>query len=189
VTSIVFASVTESMSLLYMCPITSTVLSEYLRNSSLSCLLVYDDLSKHAVSYRHLSLALLKPVGREAFPSDIFYLHSRLLERSCGLNLHEGYGSVACLPIIETLGNDLSAYVATNVISITDGQLYLDTVLFGHGFFPSISSEKSVSRVGAKSLDYWWRLVSFLLYTLLNEYKQELESVIRSTVFKVRKHR
>jgi len=111
------------------------------------------------------------------------------LERSCGLNLHEGYGSVACLPIIETLGNDLSAYVATNVISITDGQLYLDTVLFGHGFFPSISSEKSVSRVGAKSLDYWWRLVSFLLYTLLNEYKQELESVIRSTVFKVRKHR
>lgn len=142
------------MSLLYMCPITSTVLSEYLRNSGLTCLLVYDDLSKHAVSYRHLSLALLKPVGREAYPSDIFYLHSRVLERSCSLNLCYGYGSVACLPIIETLGNDLSAYVATNVISITDGQLYLDTVLFGHGYFPSVSSEKSVSRVGAKSLDY-----------------------------------
>lgn len=149
-----FASVTESMSLLFICPITSTVVSEFFRNSSLGCLLIYDDFSKHAVAYRHLSLSLLKPVGREAFPSDIFYLHSRILERSCGLSLYQGYGSIACLPIIETLSNDLSAYVATNVISITDGQLYLDTVLFGHGYFPSVSSEKSVSRVGAKSLDY-----------------------------------
>jgi F-type H+-transporting ATPase subunit alpha len=99
-------------------------------------------------------LSLLKPVGREAFPSDIFYLHSRILERSCGLNLANGFGAIACLPIIETLSNDFSAYVATNVISITDGQLYLDTVLFGHGIFPAISSDKSVSRVGAKSLDY-----------------------------------
>lgn len=184
-----FASVTESMSLLYMCPITATVICEYLRNLSFSSLLCYDDFSKHAVSYRHLSLALMKPVGREAFPSDIFYLHSRILERSCGLNLSQGYGSIACLPIIETLSNDLSAYVATNVISITDGQLYLDTVLFGHGIFPAISSDKSVSRVGAKSLDYMWRLISFSLYTLINEYKQELESLIKSSLYKVRKHR
>ena len=111
------------------------------------------------------------------------------LERSCGLNLASGYGSIACLPIIETLSNDLSAYVATNVISITDGQLYLDTVLFGHGIFPAISSDKSVSRVGAKSLDYLWRLISFSLYTLINEYRQELESLIKSSLFKVRKHR
>jgi len=139
IVTIVFASVTESMSLLYMCPITSTVVCEYIRNASLCCLLIYDDLSKHAVAYRHLSLALLKPVGREAYPSDVFYLHSRILERSCGLNLCYGLGAIACLPIIETLGNDLSAYVATNVISITDGQLYLDTILFGHGVFPAVS--------------------------------------------------
>jgi proton translocating ATP synthase F1 alpha subunit len=151
--TIVFASVVESMSLQYISPLSGTAFSEYYRNSGHHCIIVYDDLSKHAVSYRQLSLALRKPAGREAFPSDIFFLHARLLERSCCLNSSRGSGTLTCLPIIETLGNDLSAYVATNVISITDGQLYLDAILFGHGIFPAVSPEKSVSRVGAKSLD------------------------------------
>ena len=116
-------------------------------------LIIYDDLSKHAVSYRQLSLSLRKAAGREAFPSDIFYVHARLLERSCCLNYIKGSGTLTCLPIIETLSNDLSAFVTTNVISITDGQLYLDSVLFGSGVCPAISVEKSVSRVGGKSLD------------------------------------
>jgi proton translocating ATP synthase F1 alpha subunit len=150
---LVFASVVESMSLQYISPLSGTAIAEYFRNSGMHATIVYDDLSKHAVSYRQLSLALRKPAGREAFPSDIFYLHARLLERSCCLNFSRGGGTLTCLPIIETLSNDLSAYVATNVISITDGQLYLDAVLFGHGIFPAISIEKSVSRVGAKSLD------------------------------------
>jgi proton translocating ATP synthase F1 alpha subunit len=186
---LVFASVVESMSLQYISPLSGTAIAEYFRNSGMHATIVYDDLSKHAVSYRQLSLALRKPAGREAFPSDIFYLHARLLERSCCLNFSRGGGTLTCLPIIETLSNDLSAYVATNVISITDGQLYLDAVLFGHGIFPAISIEKSVSRVGAKSLDSFWRSISFRLYAMMNEYKQELDSVIKSALFKLRKHR
>jgi F0F1-type ATP synthase alpha subunit len=134
-------------------PLSSTSLAEILRDFSCTCILVYDDLSKHAMSYRQLSLSLRKPVGREAYPSDIFYLHARLLERSCCLSTRLGLGSIACLPVIETLNNDLSAYIATNVVSITDGQLYLDCVLFGFGIFPSVSIEKSVSRVGTRSVD------------------------------------
>lgn len=151
--TVVFASVTESMSLQYISPLSGTALAEFYRNNGRHAIIVYDDLSKHAVAYRQLSLALRKPAGREAFPSDIFFLHARLLERSCCLGLSRGGGTLTCLPIIETLGNDLSAFVATNVVSITDGQLYLDSVLFGHGIFPAVSTEKSVSRVGAKSLD------------------------------------
>ena len=186
---LMFASVVESMSLQYISPLSGTAISEYFRNQGFHSIIVYDDLSKHAVSYRQLSLALRKPAGREAFPSDIFYLHARLLERSCCLNFARGNGTLTCLPIIETLNNDLSAYVATNVISITDGQLYLDAVLFGHGIFPAVSIEKSVSRVGAKSLDIFWRAISFRVYAMMNEYKQELESVVKSSLFKLRKHR
>jgi proton translocating ATP synthase F1 alpha subunit len=186
---IVFVSIVESMSLQFISPLSGSSIAEYFRNQGFNCMIVYDDLSKHAVSYRQLSLALRKPVGREAFPSDIFYLHARLLERSCCLNPRFSCGSLACLPIIETLNNDLSAYVATNIISITDGQLYLDCILFGHGIYPAISIEKSVSRVGAKSLDGFWRGLSFRLYTMMNEYKQELESVVKSSLFKIRKHR
>jgi proton translocating ATP synthase F1 alpha subunit len=151
--TVVFASVTEPMSLQYISPLAGTALAEFYRNTGRHALITYDDLSKHAVAYRQLSLALRKPAGREAFPSDIFFLHARLLERSCCLGASRGGGTLTCLPIIETLGNDLSAYVATNVVSITDGQLYLDAVLFGTGIFPAVSTEKSVSRVGAKSLD------------------------------------
>lgn len=187
--TLVYVSVTESMSLQYLAPLSATTLAEFSRNQGFSSLLVYDDLSKHAVAYRQLSLSLRKPVGREAYPSDVFYLHARLLERSCCLNLLRGFGSIACLPVIETLSSDMSAYVATNVISITDGQLYLDPVLFGHAIFPAVSMERSVSRVGAQSLDGFWRAVSFRLYAMVNEYKQELESVVRSSLFKIRRHR
>jgi F0F1-type ATP synthase alpha subunit len=141
------------MVLQYINPLSSTTIAEVFRDSGSVCLLIYDDLSKHAVSYRQLSLTLRKPVGREAYPSDIFYLHARLLERSCCLNAVFGFGAIACLPVIETLNNDLSAYIATNVVSITDGQLYLDCVLFGFGIFPAVSIDKSVSRVGTRSVD------------------------------------
>lgn len=137
----------------YILPLIATAITEYKRNTGSLSSIVYDDLSKHATAYRQLCLFLKKPAGREAFPSDVFYLHARLLERSCALSARYSFGSLMSLPIIETLNNDLSAYIATNVISITDGQLYLDTVLFGIGVLPAVSTEKSVSRVGAKSLE------------------------------------
>lgn len=152
-TTLVQASPTSSMTQVFITPVSGTCLSEYFRNRGFHALLIYDDLSKHAISYRQVALFLRKPAGREAFPSDIFYVHARLLERSCCLNFTRGSGTITCLPVIETLNNDLSAYVATNVISITDGQLSLDSVMFGLGILPAVSTEKSVSRVGAKSLD------------------------------------
>ena len=152
-TTLVLANPTSSMTSMFINPLTGTCLADYFRNRGFHALLIYDDLSKHAVSYRQVSLFLRKPAGREAFPSDVFYIHARLLERSCCLNFSRGSGTTTCLPVIETLNNDLSAYVATNVISITDGQLYLDSVMFGLGICPAVSTEKSVSRVGAKSLD------------------------------------
>ncbi len=112
--SIIFASGTDPMGLQFVCTLAGTALAEFLRNQGMHAVLVYDDLSKHAVAYRQLSLALRKPAAREAFPSDLFYLHARLLERACCLNVTRGGGSEFCLPVIETLGNDLSAFVATN---------------------------------------------------------------------------
>lgn len=152
-TTFCISSPTSSMTLMFLNPLSGTCLAEYFRNQGFPALLIYDDLSKHAVSYRQVALFLRKPAGREAFPSDVFYIHARLLERSCCLNFLCGSGTITCLPVIETLSNDLSAYVATNVISITDGQLYLDSTIFGLGICPAVSTEKSVSRVGAKSLD------------------------------------
>jgi F-type H+-transporting ATPase subunit alpha len=152
-TNVVSSSVTTSMSAQFMSPLSATAVLELCRNSGYDCGIGYDDLSKHAVAYRQLCLYLKKPAGREAFPSDVFYLHARILERSCALSARYSAGTLMSLPIIETLGNDLSAYIATNVISITDGQLYMDVTLFGTGLCPAVSSEKSVSRVGAKSLE------------------------------------
>jgi len=168
-TTFVFTLPTHSMTLMFLNPLSGTSLAEYFRNRGFHALIIYDDLSKHAISYRQVALFMRKPAGREAFPSDVFYIHARLLERSCCLNFTHGSGTITCLPIIETLNNDLSAYVATNVISITDGQLYLDSVIFGLGICPAVSTEKSVSRVGAKSLDWIWRLISFRIYALMNE--------------------
>ena len=119
-------------------------------------------------------------VNREAYPSDVFYLHARLLERSCNLGKIGSAGSLMSLPIIETLNNDLSAYIATNVISITDGQLYLDLGLFGTGQCPAVSTEKSVSRVGAKSLDHVSRSTAFLLYGIVGQIRQKQDSVNKS---------
>lgn len=149
----VYASPSSSMTTQFVTPLSGTCLADFFRNRGFHALLIFDDLSKHAVSYRQISLFLRKPAGREAFPSDVFYIHARLLERSCCLNITRGSGTITCLPIIETLNNDLSAYVATNVISITDGQLYLDSIMFGMALCPAVSTEKSVSRVGAKSTD------------------------------------
>lgn len=119
----------------------------------------------------------------------MFYLHARILERSCCLSHLFSLGTLLSLPVIETLSNDLSAYIATNVISITDGQLYLDVTLFGIGSCPAVSIDKSVSRVGAKSLDALFRAVSFRIYSLIGDYKQESDVAIKSDGFKLREHR
>jgi proton translocating ATP synthase F1 alpha subunit len=151
--SIVFASITDSIGNVFISTLSGTTLSEYFRNKGMHSIVIYDDLSKHAIFFRQLSLSLRNPSGREAFPSNIFFLHAKLLERSCCLNATKLNGSLTSFPIIETLQNDLSAFIATNIISITDGQLFIDSNLFGLGIFPSISIEKSVSRIGAKALD------------------------------------
>ena len=147
-TIIVFASSSDSASLQYISPYAATSLAEYFMYQGKDCLIVYDDLSKHAVAYREISLLLERPPGREAYPGDVFYLHSRLLERSSRLSDELGGGSITALPIIETQAGDVSAYIPTNVISITDGQIYLESDLFFSGQRPAVNVGLSVSRVG-----------------------------------------
>jgi F-type H+/Na+-transporting ATPase subunit alpha len=147
--SIVVASTaSESAPLQFLAPYTGVTMGEYFRDRGKHALLVYDDLSKQAVAYRQLSLLLRRPPGREAYPGDVFYLHSRLLERACKLSDKEGAGSLTALPIIETQAGDVSAYIPTNVISITDGQIYLESQLFHRGIRPAVNVGLSVSRVG-----------------------------------------
>src|SRR6202022_42952 len=129
-------------------PYTGVTMAEYFRDNKMHALIVYDDLSKHAVAYRQLSLLLRRPPGREAYPGDVFYLHSRLLERAAKLSDAEGKGSLTALPIIETQAGDVSAYIPTNVISITDGPIFLETDLFYAGVRPAVNVGISVSRVG-----------------------------------------
>ena len=148
-TTIVLAGASESASLLYIAPYAGCAMAEYFLDKGEDVLIVYDDLSKHAVAYREISLLLRRPPGREAYPGDVFYLHSRLLERSCRLNDKFGGGSITALPIIETQAGDVSAYIPTNVISITDGQIYLEPDLFYQGKRPAINAGLSVSRVGS----------------------------------------
>jgi len=181
--------VTDVMGAQFVAHLTATAISETYRNHGHLFQAAYDDLSKHAVAYRQLCLFLRKPAGREAYPSDVFYLHARLLERSCNLGGQGAFGSLMSLPVIETLNNDLSAYIATNVISITDGQIYLDLVLFGIGQCPAISTEKSVSRVGAKSLDELSRSSAFALYSLVGSVKQESDNANKSEGFALRHSR
>jgi F-type H+-transporting ATPase subunit alpha len=133
----------------YIAPYAGCAMGEFFRDSGRHALLIYDDLSKHAAAYREISLLLRRPPGREAYPGDVFYLHSRLLERSARLNEKHGNGSLTALPIIETQAGDVSAYIPTNVISITDGQIFLETDLFYQGVRPAISVGISVSRVGS----------------------------------------
>lgn len=147
-TIIVATSPSDAASLLYLAPYAGTAMGEYFRDNGGHALMIYDDLTKHAVAYRQMSLLLRRPPGREAYPGDVFYLHSRLLERSAKLSDKLGAGSLTALPIIETQAGDISAYIPTNVISITDGQIFLETDLFYQGIRPAISAGLSVSRVG-----------------------------------------
>lgn len=147
-TIIVATGPSDPASLLYLAPYAATAMGEYFRDNSQHALMIYDDLTKHAVAYRQMSLLLRRPPGREAYPGDVFYLHSRLLERSAKLSDELGAGSLTALPIIETQAGDISAYIPTNVISITDGQIFLETDLFYQGIRPAISAGLSVSRVG-----------------------------------------
>lgn len=147
-TTVVLASASDPASMLYIAPYAGCSIGEYFMNSGDDALVVYDDLTKHAAAYRELSLLLRRPPGREAYPGDVFYLHSRLLERASRMNDRLGGGSLTALPIIETQANDMSAYIPTNVISITDGQIYLESGLFYAGFRPAINIGLSVSRVG-----------------------------------------
>ncbi len=148
-TIVVFASAADPAALSYIAPYAGCAMGEYFKDQGKDVLVIYDDLSKHAVAYRQISLLLRRPPGREAFPGDIFYLHSRLLERACKMNKDNGGGSITALPIIETQAGDISAYIPTNVISITDGQIYLEADLFYQGIRPALNIGLSVSRVGS----------------------------------------
>ncbi len=150
-TTVVLAGASDPASLLYIAPYAGCAIAEYFLDKGEDVLIIYDDLSKHAAAYREISLLLRRPPGREAYPGDVFYLHSRLLERSCKLNPDFGGGSITALPVIETQAGDMSAYIPTNVISITDGQIYLMPELFYQGNRPAVDAGLSVSRVGSSA--------------------------------------
>jgi F-type H+-transporting ATPase subunit alpha len=171
-TIIVATSPSDPASLLYLAPYAGTAMGEYFRDNSQHALMVYDDLTKHAVAYRQMSLLLRRPPGREAFPGDVFYLHSRLLERSAKLSDELGAGSLTALPIIETQAGDISAYIPTNVISITDGQIFMETDLFYQGIRPAISAGLSVSRVGGAAQTKAVKAVSSHLKLGLSQFRE-----------------
>jgi len=171
-TTIVCASSRASASLQYLAPYAGCAIAEELMYSGKHCLVIYDDLSKHAQAYRQLSLLLRRPPGREAYPGDVFYLHSRLLERAAKLSDEMGAGSMTALPILETQAGDISSYIPTNVISITDGQIYLETDLFFSGVRPAINVGLSVSRVGGKAQAKAMRQVSGRLRLDLAQYRE-----------------
>lgn len=174
-TTIVVAGVSESAALSYIAPYAATAMGEYFMDQGKDVLVIYDDLSKHAVAYRQISLILRRPPGREAYPGDVFYVHSRLLERSAKMNADNGGGSLTSLPIIETQAGDVSAYIPTNVISITDGQIYLESDLFYKGIRPALNVGISVSRVGSAAQIKAMKQVSGTLRLDLAQYR-ELEA-------------
>jgi F-type H+-transporting ATPase subunit alpha len=171
-TIIVATGPSDPASLLYLAPYAGTAMGEYFRDNKQHALMVYDDLTKHAVAYRQMSLLLRRPPGREAFPGDVFYLHSRLLERSAKLSDDLGAGSLTALPIIETQAGDISAYIPTNVISITDGQIFMETDLFYQGIRPAISAGLSVSRVGGAAQTKAVKSVSGHLKLGLSQFRE-----------------
>jgi F-type H+/Na+-transporting ATPase subunit alpha len=171
-TIVVAATASDPAPLLYIAPYSACTFGEYFRDSSRHALVIYDDLSKHAQSYREISLLLRRPPGREAYPGDVFYLHSRLLERAAKLNAQSGGGSLTALPIIETQAGDLSAYIPTNVISITDGQIFLESDLFNQGVRPAINVGNSVSRVGGSAQIKAMRQVAGTLRLDLAQYRE-----------------
>ena len=169
---VVAAAASDPAPMLYISPYSATAMGEFFRDSGRHALLVYDDLSKHAQAYREISLLLRRPPGREAYPGDVFYLHSRLLERAAKLNDANGGGSLTSLPIIETQAGDLSAYIPTNVISITDGQIFLESDLFNQGVRPAINVGNSVSRVGGSAQIKAMRQVAGTLRLDLAQYRE-----------------
>src|SRR5210317_691280 len=171
-TIVVSASASEPAPLQFISPYTGVTMGEFFRDNGKHALIIYDDLSKQAVAYRQLSLLLRRPPGREAYPGDVFYLHSRLLERACKLNDAEGAGSLTALPIIETQAGDVSAYIPTNVISITDGQIFLETDLFYSGVRPAINVGLSVSRVGGSAKVKAMKQVAGTLRLALAQYRE-----------------
>jgi F-type H+-transporting ATPase subunit alpha len=171
-TIVVATGPSDPASLLYLAPYAGTAMGEYFRDNGGHALMIYDDLTKHAVAYRQMSLLLRRPPGREAFPGDVFYLHSRLLERSAKLSDDLGGGSLTALPIIETQAGDISAYIPTNVISITDGQIFMETDLFYQGIRPAISAGLSVSRVGGDAQTKAVKSVSAQLKLGLSQFRE-----------------
>ena len=171
-TLVVSASASESAPLQYVAPYAGCAMAEYFREQGKDVLIIYDDLSKHAVAYRALSLLIRRPPGREAYPGDVFYLHSRLLERAACVAPEYGGGSITALPLIETQAGDVSAYIPTNVISITDGQIFLETELFHAGVMPAINPGISVSRVGGSAQVKGMKKVSGELKLLYSQYRE-----------------
>jgi F-type H+-transporting ATPase subunit alpha len=171
-TTVVAATASESAPLQFIAPYSGCAMGEYFRDSGRHALAIYDDLSKQAVAYRQLSLLLRRPPGREAFPGDVFYLHSRLLERAAKMNAEEGGGSLTALPIIETQAGDVSAYIPTNVISITDGQIFLESDLFFSGQRPAVNVGISVSRVGGNAQIKAMRQIAGSLRLDLAQYRE-----------------
>ncbi|MDR1596866.1 MAG: F0F1 ATP synthase subunit alpha [Treponema sp.] len=171
-TFVVLASAADSAALQYLAPYSACAMAEHFMYQGKDVLVIYDDLSKHAVAYRTISLLLRRPPGREAFPGDVFYLHSRLLERAAKLSAGKGGGSITALPIVETQAGDISSYIPTNVISITDGQIFLDSELFNSGFRPAVDVGLSVSRVGGSAQTRAIRKISSRLRLDLAQYRE-----------------
>ena len=171
-TTIVAATASDAAPLQFLAPYTGCAMGEYFRDNGMHALIIYDDLSKQAVAYRQMSLLLRRPPGREAYPGDVFYLHSRLLERAAKLSDKHGGGSLTALPIIETQGGDVSAFIPTNVISITDGQIFLETELFNQGIRPAINVGLSVSRVGSSAQTKAMKKVSGSMKLELAQYRE-----------------
>ena len=171
-TTIVSATASDPAPLQFLAPYTGCTMGEYFRDNGMHALIIYDDLSKQAVAYRQMSLLLRRPPGREAYPGDVFYLHSRLLERAAKLNNDKGGGSLTALPIIETQAGDVSAYIPTNVISITDGQIFLETELFNQGIRPAVNVGLSVSRVGSAAQTKAMKKVAGSIKLELAQYRE-----------------
>ena len=171
-TTVVTANAMDPAPSLFLAPYAGVTMGEYFRDNGMDALIIYDDLSKHAVAYRQMSLLLRRPPGREAYPGDVFYLHSRLLERAAKLSDEHGGGSLTALPIIETQGGDVSAFIPTNVISITDGQIFLETELFNQGIRPAINVGLSVSRVGSSAQTKAMKKVSGSMKLELAQYRE-----------------
>jgi len=171
-TTVIASSASESAPLQFLAPYAGCSMAEYFRDNGMHALIIYDDLSKQAVAYRQMSLLLRRPPGREAFPGDVFYLHSRLLERAAKLSDENGGGSLTALPIIETQANDVSAFIPTNVISITDGQIFLETELFNQGIRPAVNVGLSVSRVGSAAQTKAMKKVSGSIKLELAQYRE-----------------